>query len=133
MPFYDYLCLDCKQRFDEFFTYKEYGSKPVVCSHCQSKNVRRRLPRVRVAKSDDSRLENMADPSVLAGMEDDPKALGQMMRKMGRESGEELPAEFDDVVDRLESGQSPEEIEKALPDLGGDEYIGGGDIGGLDL
>jgi len=134
MPFYDYLCLDCKQRFDVFFTYKEYGSKPVVCSHCQSENVRRRLPRVRVAKSDDSRLENMADPSVLAGMEDDPKALGQMMRKMGRESGEELPAEFDDVVDRLEAGQSPEEIEKALPDLGGDEYGGGGgDIGGLDL
>jgi len=133
MPFYDYLCLDCKQRFDVFFTYKEYGSKPVVCSHCQSENVRRRLPRVRVAKSDDSRLENMADPSVLAGMEDDPKALGQMMRKMGRESGEELPAEFDDVVDRLEAGQSPEEIEKALPGLGGDEYSGGGDIGGLDL
>ena len=133
MPFYDYLCLDCKQRFDVFLTYKEYGSKPVVCSHCQSENVRRRLPRVRVAKSDDSRLENMTDPSMLAGLEDDPKALGQMMRKMGRESGEELPAEFDDVVDRLEAGQSPEEIEKALPDLGGGEYGGGGDMGGLDL
>jgi hypothetical protein len=37
--------------------------------------------------------------------------------------GEELPAEFDDVVDRLEAGQSPEEIESALPDLGGE---GGG-------
>jgi hypothetical protein len=36
--------------------------------------------------------------------------------------GEDLPAEFNDVVDRLEAGQSPEEIESALPDLGiGDE------------
>jgi hypothetical protein len=51
--------------------------------------------------------------------------MGRMMRKMGREMGEELPPEFDEVVDRLESGQSPEEIESALPDLGGD--TGGGD------
>ena len=132
MPFYDYLCLDCKQRFDVFFTYEEYGTKPVTCSHCQSENVRRRLPRVRVAKSEESRLDNLADPAALAGLEDDPKALGQMMRKMGREMGEELPPEFDDVVDRLEAGQSPEEIEEALPDLGGDEG-GIGGMGGLDL
>jgi len=39
--------------------------------------------------------------------------------------GEELPPEFDEVVDRLESGQNPEEIESALPDLGSD--MGGGD------
>jgi uncharacterized protein (DUF433 family) len=35
--------------------------------------------------------------------------------------GEDLPPEFDDVVDRLEAGQSPEEIESALPDLGAGE------------
>jgi hypothetical protein len=79
---------------------------------------------VRVAKSEESRLESMADPSALAGLEDDPKALGRMMRKMGSEMGEELPAEFDDVVDRLEAGQSPEEIESALPDMGGDGGLG---------
>ena len=53
-----------------------------------------------------------------------PKAMGQMMRKMGKEMGEEMPPEFHEVVDRLESGQSPEDIEKAIPDLGGDS---GGD------
>jgi hypothetical protein len=45
--------------------------------------------------------------------------MGQMMRKMGKEMGEEMPPEFDEVVDRLESGQSPDDIEKAIPDLGG--------------
>lgn len=130
MPFYDYLCLECKQRFDVFLTYKEYGSKDVTCSHCESENVRRRLPRVRVMKSEESRLDNLADPSALAGLEDDPKALGKMMRKLGREMGEELPPEFDDVVDRLEAGQSPEEIEEALPDLGNG---GGDDMDGLDF
>ena len=54
-------------------------------------------------------------------LEKDPAALGKMMKKMGKEMGEELPAEFDEVVDRLEAGQSPEDIESALPDLSGDE------------
>ncbi len=118
MPFYDYRCLDCNRRFEIFLTYAEYGRRPVVCPHCQSRNVRRRIPRVRVAKSEESRLESLADPAALAGLEDDPQALGRMMRRMGRELGEDLPPEFDEVVDRLEKGQSPEEIEKEVPDLG---------------
>jgi len=123
MPLYDFNCLGCNQRFDIHLSYSEYGKKTVVCPLCGSKKVKRRVPRVRVKKSEESRLESLADPSALAGLEDDPKSLGRMMRKMGSEMGEELPAEFDDVVDRLEAGQSPEEIESALPDLGGE---GGG-------
>jgi putative FmdB family regulatory protein len=126
MPLYDYICLDCHQRFDVFMTYKEYGSRPVICSHCNSKHVKRRVPRVRVAKSEESRLESIADPSSLAGLEDDPKALGQMMRKMGNELGEEMPPEFGEVVDRLEKGQNPEDIEKEMPDLG-EGMAGGGE------
>ena len=73
-------------------------------------------------------MDSMADDfSGFDGLEDDPKAMGQMMRKMGKEMGEEMPPEFDEVVDRLESGQSPEDIEKAIPDLGSDAEAGGGD------
>jgi putative FmdB family regulatory protein len=128
MPLYDYFCLNCQKRFDVFMTYAEYGAKPVTCPHCRSKNVRRRLPRVRVAKSEDSRMDSLAgdfsDPSALAGLENDPQAMGRMMRKMGKEMGEEMPPEFDEVVGRLEKGQSPEDIEKEMPDLG--EGIAGG-------
>jgi putative FmdB family regulatory protein len=127
MPTYDFICLNCRKRFDVFLTYKEYGVKPVACSHCGSDHVRRRVPRVRILKSEEQRLSQLADPSMLDGIDDDPKALGQMMRKMGNEMGEELPPEFDDVVDRLEAGQSPEEIESALPDLGMGETGGGDD------
>jgi putative FmdB family regulatory protein len=119
MPTYDYICNDCNQRFDAFLTFAEYGKKKVKCAHCGSMNVRRRMTKVRIAKSEESRMDAMADDfSGFEGLEDDPKAMGRMMRKMGREMGEELPPEFDEVVDRLEKGQSPEEIEKEIPDLG---------------
>jgi putative FmdB family regulatory protein len=122
MPTYDFICNNCEKRFEVFLTFSEYGKKAVHCAHCQSDNVRRRMTKVRIAKSDSSRLESAADDfSGLNGIENDPRALAQMMRKMGNEMGEELPSEFNDVVDRLEAGQSPEEIESAIPDLGLDE------------
>src|ERR1044071_915571 len=121
MPTYDFVCNNCNQRFDVFLSFAEYGKIPVTCTHCNSKNVRRRMTKVRIAKSEETRMESMADDfSGFEGLAADPKAMGQMMRKMGKEMGEDMPPEFDEVVDRLESGQSPEDIEKAIPDLGGD-------------
>lgn len=117
MPNYRYRCLDCKKRFEIFMTYDEYGKREVVCAHCDSQNVQRRIERIRVAVSEESRLENLADPSALEGLEDDPQALGRMMRQMSHEMGEDMGPEFDEVIDRLEAGQSPEEIESAIPDL----------------
>jgi putative FmdB family regulatory protein len=126
MPLYQYRCLNCRRRFEIFMSYSDYGTKSVHCIHCQSDQVQRRIGRIRVARSEESRLESLADPSALEGLEDDPRALGRMMRQMSSEMGEELGPEFDEVVDRLEAGQDPEEIEKSLPDLGGDEGMGMG-------
>ncbi|MEW5868071.1 MAG: zinc ribbon domain-containing protein [Chloroflexota bacterium] len=131
MPNYQYRCLECRKRFEIFMTYDEYGTRPVACPHCQSSNVQRRIGRIRIAKSEDSRLDDFADAGDLDGLEEDPRALGKMMRKMSREMGEDMGPEFDEVIGRLESGQSPEDIEAALPDLGGE---GGSDFapGGFD-
>lgn len=115
MPTYDFICNACQQRFDVFMTFSEYGTKPVLCSHCGSKDVRRRMTKVRIAKSEDSRMESMANGiTSLDALEHDPQALGKMMRQMGNEMGEDLPTEFNEVVDRLEAGQSPEEIEASI-------------------
>jgi hypothetical protein len=55
-------------------------------------------------------------------MENDPRALGRAMKEMQGEVGEEMGGEFNEVVDRLEKGQSPDEIDQAFPDLdAGDE------------
>ena len=126
MPVYQYRCLSCKKRFEIFMNYSDYGKQAVACPHCASQQVQRRIGRIRVAKSEESRLENFGSPEALEGLEDDPRALGQMMRKMGNEMGEDLGPEFNEVVGRLESGQDPEEIEKALPELGEEDGGGGG-------
>ena len=131
MPAYEYRCLDCKRKFEIFMSYTAYETQEVHCPHCASTQVQRRIGRIRIAKSEDSRVDDLAadfgDPAAMDGLEDDPRALGRMMRKMSREMGEDMGAEFDEVVDRLEKGQSPDEIESALPDLGA-ETAGLGDF-----
>ena len=107
MPTYPYTCLDCRKRFEVFMSYSEYGSTPVHCKHCNSLNVQRRIGRVRIARSEENRLELLADPSQLDGLEDDPKALGRMMRQMSQEMGEDAGPEMDEVIDRLEFGSKP--------------------------
>ena len=132
MPNYRYRCRNCRRNFEIFMTYSEYGSIQIECPHCHSQDVARKIERIRFARSEESRLDNLADPTQLAGIENDPKAMGQMMRKMSQEMGEDMGPEFDEVINRLEAGQSPEDIEEALPELsdelGGE---GGDDFGGF--
>ncbi len=123
MPAYDYRCLDCNKRFDVFLTYREYGQKQVVCPHCGSSRVQRRIGRVRYARSDSDRMEDLSDPARFSEFEDDPRAMGRMMRKMSAELGEDMGPEFHELVNRLEAGQSPEDIEASMPELG-DEFGG---------
>lgn len=125
MPSYEYRCLNCKRRFEVYLSYSDYGKQTDHCPHCNSENVQRRIGRIRFARSEESRLDDLADPSKLAGLEDDPKAMARMMRNMSAEMGEEAGPEIDEVIDRLEAGQSPEEIDAALPDLGAGAGYGG--------
>jgi len=128
MPKYEYSCIDCNHKFEIFLSYQEYGSRAVSCPACGRSDLKRIIKPIRVTRSDGDRLESMADPAQLAGLDDNPQTLGRMMRQMSRELGEDMGAEFDEVVDRLEKGHSPEEIERDIPDLGSDDGGIGSDL-----
>ena len=119
MPEYEYFCNDCRRIGKLFFTYAEYDSAVPACPYCDSTKLRRKISRIAVAKSEDSRLDSLDPENLMAGVdEDDPRSLGRFMRKMSSEMGEDMGDEFNEVVDRLESGESPESIEETMPDLG---------------
>jgi len=122
MPIYEYRCLHCGRRVSLLFrTYAAASEAKPRCPACQSEELRRLVSRVRLMASEESRLENLASPDSLGDVdENDPRSIARWMRRMGQETGEDLGPEFDEVVDRLESGQSPEEIEQDLPGLGDD-------------
>lgn len=132
MPIYEYRCADCKRRVNVFFRSFSVTTDP-ACPNCGGKNLSRLVSRIATVKSEEARLEAMADPSSFGGVdENDPKSVARFMRKMGDQmGGEDLGPEFGEMVERLESGENPEEIEKSMPGLGGEGMPGMGGMGGM--
>ena len=119
MPFYEYRCEACGKRVRLFMSFAEYDDAEPACPFCESRELRRLIGRVALAKSEDARMDSLMDDSALSGLdEEDPQALGRFMRRMSDEMGEDMGEEFDEVVGRLEKGESPESIEESMPDLG---------------
>jgi putative FmdB family regulatory protein len=118
VPSYDYRCNNCKRRVTlSFKTYADYDKATKVCPRCQSTDLTRLISRVAIAKSEESRFSSMDDETSLAELENaDPSTIGRYMRRMSSELGEDLGEEFHEVVDRLEHGESPEDIESSMPD-----------------
>jgi putative FmdB family regulatory protein len=125
MPIYEYRCEQCKRR--NAFNVRGFNPPEApTCQFCGHAPLKRIFSRVAVMKSEESRLEALSDPTSFGGVdENDPKSMARFMRKMagemGDEAGEAMPPEFDEVVDRLEAGESPEAIEQTMGDV-----LGGG-------
>lgn len=113
MPIYEYRCQSCGRRISLLRSLSD--ESPPRCNACGSEELKRLISKVAILKSEESRLESLADPSSLTGLdENDPRSLARWMRKMGREMGEDLGPEFDEMVDRMEAGESPEDIEGSM-------------------
>ncbi len=117
MPIYQFICKHCDKSFETILSYKKYGATAVFCPFCQSQNIQRKIKNIRVNSPEHSTDTPSDDLSAIANFENDPQSMGKMMRKMGEQSGEKLEPEFNEVVDRLEKGQTFEQIEKELPDI----------------
>jgi putative FmdB family regulatory protein len=129
MPIYEYRCGNCKRRVSIFF--RSFSAVAGArCPNCDSDQLTRLVSRVAQIKSEDARLDAMSDPSSFGDIdENNPKSVAKFMRKMGDQMGtEDLGPEFSEMVERMESGESPEEIEKSMPPMGGEES-GSGDLG----
>ncbi len=126
MPIYEYRCHNCRKRISVFFRSFSAISEP-VCPECGSDKLTKLVSRVAVMKSEESRLEELSDPSSLSGLdENDPKSIAQWAKKMGSAMGEDLGPEYDEMIDRMEAGEMPDDEMMGGPDAG----MGGMD-GGL--
>ena len=69
MPLYEYRCLDCKKR-STVLVLSPANQAPAGCSHCKSARVERILSRFASPKSEEARLEALADPGNLARLDE---------------------------------------------------------------
>ena len=106
MPIYEYGCRDCRKRTSVFI--RSIGAAVEArCEHCGSLQVSRLISRVAVGRSSDS---DSFDESLLTDVdENDPRSIARFARRMRDETGEELGADFDEAIDKMEAGEFPDD------------------------
>lgn len=77
------------------------------------------MSRFATLRSEEDRLDSLADPSSLGDFdENDPASVGRFMKKMSREFGEDLGDDFegaiDDAMAEAESGDTGDTSESSL-------------------
>lgn len=104
MPIYEFECRKCKRKFGALVLSRGRLGE-VRCKSCGSPELERLWSRFSSPKSEEARMESLADPSSLAGLdENDPKSVTRLMKKMGREMGEDLGDDFDQAVEEEMAG-----------------------------
>jgi putative FmdB family regulatory protein len=119
MPIYEYLCMDCRKKSTVFLRSFRDAFDP-VCSHCGGKNMKRVVSRFASPKSEEARMERLADPSSWSGLdENDPRSIAKWTKRVGREMGDEFGENIDEMVDReMEHGESAGQEESGGPESG---------------
>jgi len=111
MPIYEYQCDACRKR-TTLFIRSISNPEPARCQHCGSDRLTRLMSRIATPKSEEARMESLADPSSLGDLdESDPKSMARFMKKMAGEMGED----FDEGM-MGELDQAPEGTEDAPGD-----------------
>jgi putative FmdB family regulatory protein len=99
MPIYEYECRDCR-RVVSLLVLRPSTADPPACPRCGGSALTRILSRFSTIKSEEARMEALADPSAMGDVdENDPASMARFMKKMGRELGEDLGDDFGEAMD----------------------------------
>ena len=110
MPIYEYRCPHCGKKSSRIWMRLPSAADEasLACPGCGASGLARLLSRFSSPKSDERRLESLADDAALSGVDErDPRGMARLMRRMSEEAGEPLEGEDAEVLERLEAGETP--------------------------
>lgn len=115
MPIYEYRCEECSKH--NTYLILQGHSSTLFCKHCKGQQLERIMSRFAAPKSEEARMEALADPSNFGDIdENDPKSMARFMKKMGQEMGEDIEEDLDEAMESMsESGQGEDNI--SLPEM----------------
>jgi putative FmdB family regulatory protein len=116
MPIYEYECHDCRKRVSLLVLRPSVADSP-VCPVCGGSALSRLMSRFATVKSEDARLDSLAESSSFGDLdENNPASVARFMKKMGREFGDDLGDDFESAMDEaMAEGEASGEEEGESP------------------
>jgi putative FmdB family regulatory protein len=109
MPIYEYRCQGCHRRTSVFFRSFSDTKEP-RCTHCDSAELTRLISSFTVLRNSGESLDRLPSIESMSDFdEDDPRSVARMMRRMRTEMGEGLGPGEEEMLQRMEAGEMPDE------------------------
>jgi putative FmdB family regulatory protein len=127
MPIYEYDCADCRRRVSVLVRTIAAASE-ARCPRCGGAALTRLMSRFATVKSEEARLDSLADSSSYGDLdENDPGSVARFMKKMGKEFGDDLGDDFESAVDEAmtegEGGGGEGAAEESIESSGASEEL----------
>jgi putative FmdB family regulatory protein len=104
MPIYEFECRDCHKKTTALVLSRDRITE-VRCKRCGGANLERLVSRFATPKSEEARMDALADPSAMSDVdENDPKSMARWMKRMGREMGEDFGEDLDQAMEEEMAG-----------------------------
>lgn len=131
MPIFEFYCQSCHTIYSFFASPSRVGN-PASCPQCGNCELERKPSRFATPKArdqdedqdqafaavDETKLEQafetLAVEAERMGEDEDPRAMGRLMRSFSRMTGIELGERMEDMVHRLEAGEDPDALESEM-------------------
>ncbi|MBI4636986.1 MAG: zinc ribbon domain-containing protein [Candidatus Rokubacteria bacterium] len=119
MPIYEYECHDCRRRVSLLVLRPSSAPTP-TCPRCGGSALTRLMSRFATVKSEEARLDALADTSSVGDLdENDPGSVARFMKKMGKEFGEDLGEDFESAMDEAMADSAEDPGGEGADDLSG--------------
>jgi putative FmdB family regulatory protein len=104
MPIFEFECRRCHRKTTALVLSRARVGE-VRCRACGSAELEKLYSRFASPKSDDARLESLADPAAMGEIdENDPTSVARALKKMGREMGEDFGGDLDQAIEEEMGG-----------------------------
>ncbi len=99
MPVFEFRCLTCHAKFSTLVGMTQDASSAVECPKCKGVETQKLVSRFQRGRSEDDRLDEMADRLELYGDPDSPTEMRRMVKELGKATDNDVSADMESLFE----------------------------------
>ena len=104
MPVFEYTCDGCGKRFSALVGVLASTRQP-SCPRCSGSKLTKQVSRFARLRSEDETMESLTDETRFGDIENDPKAMRNWVREMGKAMDEDMEGDLEEALDEEMAGE----------------------------
>ena len=109
MPIYEYRCKTCNKKFSALIGMTAETDQE-SCPNCGGSETNRLISRFARLRTEDDRIDEIADELEVMGEPDSPGEMRSMVREMGKAMDEDMADEMEEIFESDMEGKVEDEV-----------------------